>query len=108
MGTGPFAFFSTHESLKVSLFVKQSDIPQLFSDPSPDAARVAFREKAKGLRDKIMTVKDAVAQFVRDGDYLASGGFGGDRIATAALHEIVRQRRQNLSFAGHTATHDFQ
>ena len=55
-----------------------------------------------------MSVPAAVSQFVQDGDYLASGGFGGDRIATAVLHEIVRQRRQDLGFAGHTATHDFQ
>ena len=55
-----------------------------------------------------MSVPAAISQLVHDGDYLASGGFGGDRIATALLHEIVRQRRQNLGLAGHTATHDFQ
>jgi glutaconate CoA-transferase subunit A len=55
-----------------------------------------------------MTVSEAVTRFVSDGDYLGSGGFGGARIATAALHEIVRQRKQNLALAGHTATHDFQ
>ena len=27
---------------------------------------------------------------------------------TAVIHEILRQRKQNLRFAGHTATHDFQ
>src|SRR5581483_4192714 len=36
------------------------------------------------------------------------GGFGADRLPTAVVHEIVRQRKQNLAFAGHTATHDFQ
>ena len=51
---------------------------------------------------------EAVARFVHDGDYLASGGFGTNRIATAALHEIVRQKKRNLGFAGHTTTHDFQ
>ena len=55
-----------------------------------------------------MSVSDAVARFVHDGDYLASGGFGGNRIATALLHEVVRQERTNLGFAGHTTTHDFQ
>jgi glutaconate CoA-transferase subunit A len=45
---------------------------------------------------------------VQDGDYLAIGGFGCARIPTAVVHEIVRQGRQNLRFAGHTATHDFQ
>src|SRR5262249_7435972 len=44
----------------------------------------------------------------RDGDYLAIGGFGADRIPTAVCHEILRQNKQNLRFAGHTATHDFQ
>src|SRR5262249_22221537 len=35
-------------------------------------------------------------------------GFGCNRIPTAVCHEIIRQKKQNLSFAGHTATHDFQ
>ena len=55
-----------------------------------------------------MTVAEAVRRFVHDGDYLAVGGFGSDRIPTAVLHEIVRQRKQDLGFAGHTSTHDFQ
>jgi glutaconate CoA-transferase subunit A len=80
----------------------------LFVEPDCDAARHWFREKPKRMSDKVMPVAEAVRRFVADEDYLASGGFGGDRIATALLHEIVRQRRQGLSFAGHTATHDFQ
>ena len=55
-----------------------------------------------------MTVAEAVRRFVHDGDYLAIGGFGADRIPTAVFHEILRQGSQNLGFAGHTATHDFQ
>lgn len=55
-----------------------------------------------------MSVAEAVQRFVHDGDYLAIGGFGCDRIPTAVLHEILRQKQQNLRFAGHTATHDFQ
>ncbi|HUG71053.1 MAG TPA: CoA-transferase [Pirellulaceae bacterium] len=80
----------------------------LFAEPDCDAARRWFREKPKQMSDKVMSVAEAVRRFVADDDYLASGGFGGDRIATALLHEIVRQQRQGLSFAGHTATHDFQ
>lgn len=80
----------------------------LFTNPDPDIARQAFRNKPKQLVEKVMPVSQAVSRFVRDGDYLASGGFGGDRISTALLHEIVRQKKQNLGFAGHTATHDFQ
>ncbi|MBM83096.1 MAG: glutaconate CoA-transferase [Planctomycetaceae bacterium] len=80
----------------------------MFQSPDCDAARQAFRNKPKGLIDKVTTVADAVSRLVDDGDYLGTGGFGGDRIPTAVLHEIVRQRKQNLGLAGHTTTHDFQ
>ena len=90
------------------ILTKNDGIGPLFMSPDPDEARQVFREKSKALTDKVMPVSEAVSRFVNDRDYLASGGFGGDRIATAAMHEIVRQRKQNLGFAGHTTTHDFQ
>src|SRR5262249_48084979 len=80
----------------------------LCSDPSANRARQAFAAKPRAPVDKVATVADAVAGLVHDGDYLAIGGFGCDRIPTAVLHEILRQGQQNLRFAGHTATHDFQ
>jgi glutaconate CoA-transferase subunit A len=80
----------------------------LFGDPSADEARRFFAGKPRGLVDKVTTVAEAVTRLVRDGDYLAVGGFGGARLPTAVVHEIVRQRKQDLSLAGHTATHDFQ
>jgi glutaconate CoA-transferase subunit A len=83
-------------------------IGALFADPSANRAREAFAAKPRALVDKVTTVKDAVARLVHDGDYLAIGGFGGARLPTAVVHEILRQGQQNLRFAGHTATHDFQ
>jgi glutaconate CoA-transferase subunit A len=80
----------------------------LLSDPSADHAREFFRTKPRALTDKTTTVADAVARLVADGDYLAVGGFGCARIPTAVVHEVVRQGKQRLRFAGHTATHDFQ
>src|SRR5262245_34020277 len=82
--------------------------PPLFTSPNSDAARSAFAEKPRGLVDKVMTVADAVRRFVRDGDYIATGGFGTNRLPTAVCHEILRQKRQHLGFSGHTTTHDFQ
>ena len=79
-----------------------------YTDPSADHARAYFAAKPRGLRDKVTTVAEAVARLVHDGDYLAVGGFGGARLPTAVLHEILRQGRQELALAGHTATHDFQ
>jgi glutaconate CoA-transferase subunit A len=80
----------------------------LFADPSANHARETFKSKPRTLTDKVTTVADAVRRLVHDGDYLCIGGFGTNRIPTAVVHEIVRQGKQNLSFAGHTATHDFQ
>jgi len=80
----------------------------LFTDPSANRARALFRDKPRAQVDKVTDVADAVARLVHDGDYLAIGGFGADRLPTAVIHEILKQRKQNLSLAGHTATHDFQ
>jgi glutaconate CoA-transferase subunit A len=80
----------------------------LFADPSANQARDFFRNKPRAMTDKRMTVSEAVTRLVHDGDYVAIGGFGGDRLPTAVCHEIVRQKKQNLRLAGHTATHDFQ
>jgi glutaconate CoA-transferase subunit A len=80
----------------------------LFTDPSANRAREWFAAKPRALTDKVTTVREAVARLLRDGDYLAIGGFGSSRLPTAVVHEILRQGRQNLGFAGHTATHDFQ
>lgn len=91
-----------------------ADIPdivpegELFTSPDVDAARAFFAQKSRTMADKRMSVEEAVTRFIHDGDYVASGGFGGVRIATAILHEIVRQRKRRLGFSGHTATHDFQ
>ena len=81
---------------------------QLFTDPSANRAREHFASKPRALIDKVCTVQEAVSRLVQDGDYIARGGFGCDRIPTAIAHEILRQGRQNLGVAGHTATHDFQ
>ena len=79
----------------------------LFSDPSANRAREFFATKPRALTDKLTSVRDAVSRLVQDGSYLAIGGFGASRIPTAVVHEILRQGKQNLDFAGHTSTHDF-
>ncbi len=81
---------------------------RLFTDPDADAARAYFRGKSRKLISKVTTAKEAVAQLIRDGEYIGVGGFGSNRIPTALLHEMVRQKKKNLGFSGHTATHDMQ
>src|SRR5216683_5647543 len=80
----------------------------LFTDPSGNRAREYFAGKPRALTDKLTTVAEAVSRLIQDGDYLAIGGFGSDRLPTSVLHEILRQDKRDLGLAGHTATHDFQ
>lgn len=83
-------------------------VGDIFTEIDPDIMRSEFHKKPRGLVNKLTTVADAVQNYIPDGMYLASGGFGGIRISTAILHEIVRRKRKNLGFSGHTATHDCQ
>lgn len=89
-------------------YVLNSGQSELFTNPDADAAREAFRKKSRALKPKLSTVEEVVRTMVHDGDYIAIGGFGANRIPTAILHEIVRQGKKQLGFAGHTSTHDFQ
>lgn len=88
--------------------VLESGIGPVFTDPDPDEARAFYRGKKRTKTNKVMSLKQAVETFVHDGEYLAIGGFGANRTPIAACHEIVRQGRKNMGFAGHTATHDMQ
>jgi acyl CoA:acetate/3-ketoacid CoA transferase alpha subunit len=73
----------------------------------PDENRQWIREnKSRDLIDKRMPLSEAIARFVRDGDLLAMGGFGHIRVSMAAVYEIIRQHRRNLTMAGKTAVHD--
>ena len=86
----------------------ENGLGELFMDPDPDKARQYYRQKSRKITNKLTNLKDAVGKFVQDGDYLAIGGFGSNRTPMAACHEIVRQGRKNMGFAGHTATHDME
>jgi glutaconate CoA-transferase, subunit A len=88
--------------------VLDQGVNPLFMDPDPDKARDFFRTKPRAMVDKRMTVQEVVEKFVPDGCYLGIGGFGANRIPNAVVHQIVRSRRKNLGFLGHTSTHDFQ
>jgi len=81
---------------------------ELFTDPDPDKARAFFRTKNRKMVNKVMELPDAIKEFVHDGEYLGIGGFGANRTPIAACHEIVRQGRKKMGFAGHTSTHDMQ
>ena len=68
----------------------------LLSDPSANHARDFFRQKSRRMTDKVTTVGEAVSRLVRDGDYLAIGGFGASRLPVAVCHEIVRSEERRV------------
>jgi len=73
----------------------------------PDEAREWVQNnKSRELKSKVMTAKEAVTKFVKDGDYIASGGFGHVRVSMSIVYEIIRQKKRNLALAGKTAVHD--
>lgn len=74
-------------------------------DPDEQRAWVAAN-KSRALVDKRTTIPEAIARFVSDGAILACGGFGHIRVSMAAVYEIIRQRKRNLTFCGKTAVHD--
>ena len=61
-------------------------------DPRDPAKRV------ENFKSKVLSAKDAVTTFVRDGDTLAFASSAG-RMSIAFAHEVVRQGRRNLKFA---------
>ena len=74
-------------------------------DPDEHRAWVAAN-KSRALKDKRTTLRQAIAEYVPDGAILACGGFGHIRVSMAAVYEIVRQHKRDLTFCGKTAVHD--
>ena len=65
-----------------------------------ESAREAHLKKERAKKDKRMTMGEAVATFVQDGDILTDGGFSYVRTAHQAFHEVIRQGKKNLQMIG--------
>ena len=67
----------------------------------PDGYRASVRDhKPHQMVSKMMTHKEAVERFVRDGDYLAYDCNYFQRGPSSLIREIVRQRKKNLWLCG--------
>jgi acyl CoA:acetate/3-ketoacid CoA transferase alpha subunit len=65
-----------------------------------ESAREAHLKKERAKKDKRMTIGEAVATFVQDGDILTDGGFSYVRTAHQAFYEVIRQGKKNLQMIG--------
>jgi glutaconate CoA-transferase, subunit A len=55
---------------------------------------------------KVMTTKDAISKFINDGDFVYIGGYVC-RPPFAAIHELIRQKKNNLTITRSNAADDF-
>jgi glutaconate CoA-transferase, subunit A len=78
---------------------KMAEEPFEWWGPSPDEARRTMSNKAKGMRDKCMPLKEAVGRYVRDGINIGIGGFVNTRVPVAIVHEIIRHGARNLTLS---------
>jgi acyl CoA:acetate/3-ketoacid CoA transferase alpha subunit len=74
-------------------------------DPD-DAREWVMKNKSRELKDKTTSASEAVARYIHDGEFIASGGFGHVRVSMAIVYEIIRQKKRNLYMAGKTSVHD--
>ena len=70
---------------------------------SPDEARAALVKKDKSMRDKRMSLKEAIDWFVKPGANVAFGGFVDIRQAIASAHELIRHGFRDLTLSFQSA-----
>jgi glutaconate CoA-transferase, subunit A len=81
----------------------ENSAKMLWTGLSPDEAREALVNKDKSMRDKRMTLKEAVSRFVKNGDNVGIGGFVNIRQPIATCHEMVRQGFKDLTLSFQSA-----
>lgn len=64
------------------------------------SAREFHLQKDRSKRDKRMSLNEAIAAFVQDGDILAETGFSYVRSPIQAYFEIIRQKKKNMVSIG--------
>ncbi len=60
--------------------------------------REVVEKKDRGLRDKVMSLEEAVTM-IEDGDHVASGGCHYSRTPMAVIWEIIRQKKKDLVYS---------
>ncbi len=74
---------------------------ELFQKPDVEEFRKFIKEKKnRGIFPKLMSEKEAVEKFIKDGDYIGFELYGTVRAPMSIVREIVRQGKKNLRLAG--------
>jgi acyl CoA:acetate/3-ketoacid CoA transferase alpha subunit len=79
----------------------ESGIGELFQPPDPDSFREwVHKRKNTKMVPKVMSEQEAIARFVKDGDYIGTELYGTVRGPMSLIRELVRQGRKHLRVAG--------
>ncbi len=92
------ALHSYNEEALKNLKIQDSSILDRLIDYR--SAREHHQKKDHSQRDKRMSIREAVAEFVKDGDILAYTGFGYVRTSLQSDWEIIRQGKKGLQSIG--------
>jgi len=78
-----------------------SGIGELIQPPDLEAFREWNRtQKSRTLVDKRMNEQEAIARFVKDGDYIGTELYGTCRCPMSLCQEVIRQGKKDLRVAG--------
>ncbi len=60
--------------------------------------RDVIDKKNRGLRDKVMSLEDAIG-LIKDGDHVAAGGCHYSRTPMASVWEMIRQKKKDITYS---------
>jgi glutaconate CoA-transferase subunit A len=60
--------------------------------------REVIDKKDRGLRDKVMSLEEAIGM-IKDGDHVAAGGCHYSKTPMAGIWEIIRQKKKDLVYS---------
>lgn len=88
--------FSFNEEALKNLKITDTSILERLVDF--EHARKWHLSKDRSRKDKRMSLKEAVAEYVSDGDIMTDGGFCYVRTSIQSFFEVIRQQKKNLQF----------
>jgi len=96
--------FSYNKEVLANLRIDEKDTHLLDRLLDFESARDAHAKKSHAAVDKRISIQEAVAEYVKDGDILTDTGFAYVRTPITAYFEIIRQGIKGLQNIGSPAT----
>ncbi len=96
--------FSYNKEVLDNLKIDESDIPSLDRLIDYDSAREAHEKKSHAAVDKRVSLKEAISEYVKDGDIFTDTGFSYVRTPIIAYIEVLRQGIKGMTWIGSPAT----